>query len=194
MITDEEREIKAGLQTPGMYFVVTNPKSFECLPEYRDNNISDIEPMEATLHPTYWKVGEGEASTSTTRVDEDSKDTNTIILRSFEDPARRGSIQLDNKHSMPDRPYFIAIRKPMLPSRDHRQELGDPSMSRLDVARAGGRDSELLEHYRTAISHHLAERIEGEDVFEAQARKYPSVSSLAVLELRILIRNSSFTP
>jgi hypothetical protein len=54
--------------------------------------------------------------------------------------------------------------------------LVDPNRSNLDNARAGGRDSELLQHYRTCISHHIAERIGDEDVFETQARNYPPVS------------------
>jgi hypothetical protein len=61
-------------------------------------------------------------------------------------------------------------------------------MSRLDIARAGGRDFELLEHYRTAISRHIAHRIGNEDIFETQARSYPPVSELVVLKSNLLTR------
>lgn len=55
----------------------------------------------------------------------------------------------------------------------------------LDTARNGGRDAELLCHYRTVISPLLSrteQSIGEEDIFEAQARIYPAVSYCALHE------------
>jgi hypothetical protein len=48
----------------------------------------------------------------------------------------------------------------------------------LDIARNGGKDAELLQHYRTVISPKIIRTTMagGEDLIEIQARTYPPVS------------------
>ncbi|KAK6586493.1 hypothetical protein PZA11_001550 [Diplocarpon coronariae] len=54
----------------------------------------------------------------------------------------------------------------------------DKFVSLLDAGRGGGKDAELLEHYRHVISSRVVsvERSQaGEEIFETEARKYPAV-------------------
>ncbi|KAE9381423.1 hypothetical protein N431DRAFT_321494 [Stipitochalara longipes BDJ] len=184
LTTDEEREMKAELKEPGIYFVVANPRSFELLPEYRDSTISEVDPTQTILtlgrsHKEQFPVSNSSSSTI-----QDIGDPNTIILRAFEEPARRGSTQLPTIPSTPLSSYAFPS---IYPSQDHPRQLLDSITSNLDNARAGGRDSELLQHYRTVVSHHITERIGEEDVFETQARNYPplfhAMMALAALSL-----------
>lgn len=176
LTTDEQRERKAELQNPGTYHVIANPDSFISLPEYREesteptgsvtpgsrNNASDLDDIHGT--------GPG------------MNDPNTVILRKFEEPACRGSIQsLSTSSAHPASPAFL--QKPLdlvpnpqalyfsLPEVEHNRSM-------LGMEMNGGRDFELLQHYRATISPHLmqAENSESsEDLFEAQAKDYPPV-------------------
>ena len=65
-----------------------------------------------------------------------------------------------------------------LPRRDS-SYINSTQVSLLDAARQGGKDAELLHHYRTKISPKIIGiwNAQGdEDLFEAQARGYPPVS------------------
>jgi hypothetical protein len=117
------------------------------------------------------------------------EDANTIILSVFEEPTRRGSTQLPTIPSTPPSSYVFP---PIYPLSDHQRELLDPNAPGLDNARAASKDYELLQLYRTAISHHIAEMIGHEDVFEIQAQEYPPVSREPVFKSIVLTLNSFF--
>jgi len=169
LTTDEEREMKAELTEPGKYFVVANPKSFELLPEYRDSSISEVDPAQVLHQSSQIGPAEGSSRVLSGSGTQDLEDPDMIILRTFEEPVRRGSTQLPIIPRTPPSPYLY----PLL---DHSRELLEPNAPSLQSARTGGKDLEFRLHYRTAISHHMAERIGDEDVFEIQARNYPPVS------------------
>ncbi|EPS27574.1 hypothetical protein PDE_02517 [Penicillium oxalicum 114-2] len=83
LTSDEEREKKAESSIPGTYHVVMVPESFSSLPEYAE----EIEDSKSAGEPSY------SAATSpirTTRSESDlTEDPNVVILRTFEDAARR---------------------------------------------------------------------------------------------------------
>lgn len=185
LTTDEDRERKAELQNPGTYHVVANIDSFEALPEYREGN---------TLPSSSGETG-GFTSPAG-RLDEDdalsnlsadpvgiAEDPNVVFLKMFEDPTRKSSLQQPNK----------SITNPVSPASSHASvattsrhatqrstfHADTQGLSMLDIARSGGRDAELLQHYRNIISPSIlrAHRPEGdEDIFEIQARNYPPVT------------------
>jgi hypothetical protein len=90
LTTDEEREMKAEFRTPGIYFVVANPRSFECLPEYRHLSISGANPTQANLQFSYSQQDKGPAGVPSGSIITVSEDSNTVILKFFEDPAGEG--------------------------------------------------------------------------------------------------------
>lgn len=174
--------MKAELQEPGMYFVVANPKSFELLPEYRDSTIAEVDPTHVRLQFEQNRIDEVSASAPLGSSILDSGDPNTIILGAFEEPVRRGSMQLSNSSTILPNPLSSHVYPLLFPAKDNLRGLVVSNTSNIDEARAGGRDSEVLQHYRTAISHHITEMIGDEDIFETQAWTYPPVSNLNVPE------------
>jgi len=187
LTTDEQREMKAGLKEPGKYFVVANPSSFELLPEYRDSSMPEVDLAQALLQSSQARAAGGSSRIPSGSGIQDLEDPDTIILKAFEEPVRRGSTQLPTKPPTSPSPYVFT---PIYPLSDHARELLGPSASDLNNARVGGKDAELLQHYRTAISHHMGERVEDEDVFETQARNYPPVSRKLSSNGMVLTPNS----
>ncbi|KAN0122549.1 Fungal specific transcription factor domain containing protein [Hyaloscypha variabilis] len=183
--TDEEREMKAELTQPGKYFVIANPRSFELLPEYRDWSISQLDPTQELLQQGQIQ-GNEDSACATSRME----DANTIILSVFEEPTRRGSTQLPTIPSTPPSSYVFP---PIYPLSDHQRELLDPNAPELDNAQAASKDYELLQLYRAAISHHIAEMIGHEDVFEIQAQEYPPLfhAMMALAALSLAHKNGS---
>ena len=173
LTTDEQREMKAELKEPGKYFVVTNPRSFELLPEYRDMSMPEVDTAEALLHSSQAGTSERPSRVPSGSGIQDLEDPDTIILKAFEEPTRRGSTQLPMIRLTPHSPYVF---NPIQPLPDHPRELLPSNVPSLDDMRVEGKDFELLQHYRAVISHHLAARIGDEDVFETQAQNYPPVS------------------
>ncbi|KAF8866465.1 hypothetical protein BDZ45DRAFT_273651 [Acephala macrosclerotiorum] len=82
LTTDEERERKAELHQPGTYHVIAIPRSFESLLEYRDG--------QSMVH--FGQDGSDETPGTSRNHLGDNEDSNTVILQSFEDTSRRGSI------------------------------------------------------------------------------------------------------
>jgi hypothetical protein len=119
---------------------MTNPRSFWLLPEYRDSSISQVETTQEFLQSRYSCKDEGSASVSSGSITWHSEDPNTIILRAFEESARRGSKKLPTIPSTPLSSYAFL---PVYPLQGYPRGLPHSNMSRLDNARAGGRDSEL---------------------------------------------------
>lgn len=185
MTTDEERERKAELQNPGTYHVVANPKSFVALPEYREENVPATGFGDAGTSVSSALTDEDDApSTMSADAVGSAEDPNVVILRVFEEPVRRPSAQLSTRpmtnpvsptssHDSATTASRQGIQQAM-----HHADSADLSM--LDLARRGGPDAPLLQHYRTAISPYILrdQILEGEeDLFEVQARSYPPVTT-----------------
>jgi hypothetical protein len=64
----------------------------------------------------------------------------------------------------------------------------------LDIAQNGGKDAELLQHYRTVISPKIRRTTiaGGEDLIEIQARTYPPVSDRDLCLFRMVLNTNSF--
>lgn len=85
LTSDEDREKKAESVDPGTYHVIANPSSFATLPEYLEDDSDAMSLTGASRRQSYGDVA------SMLR-HEETEDPNTVILRTFEDPARRPSI------------------------------------------------------------------------------------------------------
>ncbi|KAK0126142.1 hypothetical protein ONS95_007761 [Cadophora gregata] len=175
LTTDDERERKAESQDPGTFVVVANLTSFADLPEYRDESLGNI--RRGSTYSEYEGDTDGQASISGS-IAEEADDPNVVILKTFEDPFRRPSTPL------PYRPSAALVSPALslsasyiqtLPRRDS-SYFDSSTVSLLDAARHGGKDAELLHHYRTIISPQIIGigKSQGdEDLFEVQAREYP---------------------
>ncbi|KAG0650954.1 hypothetical protein D0Z07_2692 [Hyphodiscus hymeniophilus] len=195
LITDEDRERKgrfwgayilvtgsipavvtveiAELQNPGTYHVIANPRSFTSLPEYRDEatvSISGLIHSDPDLHEKNASLADG------------TGDPNIIFLETFDEAPRSVFTRSFSPAHFP-----LSHAKQSLPS-NIRIPI-DPSTSLLDTARRGGRDHQLLQHYRAAISPRIihARLNDDEDLFETAARTYPplfhAMMALAALDI-----------
>lgn len=222
LTTDEERERKAELQDPGTYHVIANPRSFESLPGYRDDSPTSREASQRLSRSPSIQVERDTAGDATTFEAGEGEDPNVVILKTFEDPvgptrrgstqSSRGSAQLSRRSitnpssSASSQLSFTGTPRSasqLRPSPPHDQHL-----SMLDVASNGGRDAQLLVHYRTKISPLIFrdgpssnQRLvrtspsstgsgssgRNEDIFEAEARTFPALfhamMALAALSL-----------
>ncbi|KAI9849047.1 MAG: hypothetical protein M1838_000301 [Thelocarpon superellum] len=86
LTNDEERERKAENHEPGTFHVVVNPESFATLPEYNEDEAG---PGPSTTETRTEARAARESSLDSPLADTD--DPHVIILRHFEEPARRGS-------------------------------------------------------------------------------------------------------
>jgi hypothetical protein len=180
LTTDEEREKKAESQNPGTLYVIANPRSFESLPEYRNETTSDIDQAhEPSFNEVRWDDDYAtESAMSRQEHLESTEDPNTVILRRFEDPHRRAQRRPSRTPSEnPGTPIEASISI-VPPSAILTSSSGVESrdMSMLEIARQGGKDAALLQHYRTVISQglRLADNMgRNEDIFETHARVYP---------------------
>ncbi|KAH7364485.1 fungal-specific transcription factor domain-containing protein [Rhexocercosporidium sp. MPI-PUGE-AT-0058] len=175
LTTDDERERKAESRDPGTFVVVANLTSFADLPEYRDESLGNLQRGSSYLE--YEDDHDGQASLSTS-IAEEVDDPNVVILKTFEDPFRTVSTPI------PFRPTTVPVSPAFSHSAGHRQQLstqdnsyiGPSTVSLLDAARLGGKDADLLHHYRTTISPQIiriGKSQEDEDIFEVEARQYP---------------------
>lgn len=168
LTTDEEREKKAELHQPGTYHVIANPRSFESMPEYRDDSIPSIElgqPSPQSSHIPGNDINLPEGS------------SNVVILRTFEDTPRRASVQTTYRQFETSSSNFLS---PVLDKHSARRYSSD---SVVPSREHEGRDAMLLEHYRKTISPQIMRRrlLDGEeDIFILQAKTYPPVGFLSL--------------
>ncbi|KAH6699898.1 hypothetical protein BKA61DRAFT_705992 [Leptodontidium sp. MPI-SDFR-AT-0119] len=181
LTTDDERERKAESQDPRIFVVVANLTSFADLPEYRDESIESIRRRSRYSEHNSNNYEQNSLSSSLV---EEADDPNVVILKTFEDPFRTALTQV------PFRPVImpIAPAKSNLPSSN--------TVSLLDTARRGGKDADLLQYYRTAISPQIIRigKSQGdEDMFEVQARQYPPLfhAMIALSALSIVHKKGS---
>lgn len=176
LATDEERERKAELHQPGTYHVIANPSSFASLPEYRDG--------QSMVH--FEQDGNDETPGISRKNLGDNEDSNTVILQTFEDTSRRGSINSFRLVASPPSPVAIAGPPTHRPHYSHEvttsrhSSTSQQNASKSDLSRYGGRDAGLLEHYEMMVAPRILKRErsntnEEEDIFETEARTYPPV-------------------
>jgi hypothetical protein len=122
LLTDDEREKKAGHSSPGTYHVVVNPDSFSHLPEYTD----DLEIKRERLSPL--RRGSIAASLASSYGRESAiegvalpGDPNTVVLPRFEDVVRRNTAK-DVKS--PKSPTIARIK-----TEDFEQALADAELA-----------------------------------------------------------------
>ena len=190
LTTDEDRERKAELQNPGTYHVISNPRSFISLPEYRDDNALITSSI---ADSTYSKYDPDDESASYTRSIDNPEDPNIVILRSFEETPRRLPTLISNLPTNAPSPSSSQASIPHTTNSVAQANARAPVesiMSVLDTAHGGGRDDRLLQHYRAVISPRIfrgASSDGDEDLFETQARTYPPLShammALAALDI-----------
>jgi len=173
LTTDDERERKAESRDPGTFVVVANLTSFADLPEYRDESLGSLR------RGSTYSEGDTDGQTSLSgSIAEESDDPNVVILKTFEDPFRIAPTPLPYRPSAALVSPTISLSssyQQTLPRRDS-SYINSTQVSLLDAARQGGKDAELLHHYRTKISPKIIGiwNAQGdEDLFEAQARGYP---------------------
>ncbi len=162
------------MRDPGTYVVVVNPMSFANLPEYSESvsNIGDGRGHSGGDIRSHASMSIGEATDG----------PNVVILKTFEDPFRSTHIQVPTGV-----PYW-SITVPTSPVSSHSllkptKKSSGPEITRsrgiaASLLDTGGKDANLLDHYRSLISPQIM-RIEGlvrdEDFFELEARTYPPV-------------------
>lgn len=198
LTTDEDRERKAELSAPGTYHVITNVNSFASLPEYRDDLTATDEE---SLIISHTRLNSDNVEPSLDNILRNPDDPNVIILKDFEDFHTTLPYHTTATQFVPA--FFHA---PVVSNRGSRHSIGSNdtyssqirTVSMLDIARQGGKDADLLQHYRQTMSHKITE-IEStdgdEDMFEAQARNYPPVHSHAfIFQPYMLMLGSYSTP
>ncbi|KAI9890047.1 MAG: hypothetical protein M1814_004563 [Vezdaea aestivalis] len=182
LTSDEEREKKAEFQNPGTYLVVVNPDSFSSLPEYSDSE-SPPKPWVRRQSLTRSNFG-GSGDSDSEGYKDISQDPNIVILPKFEDCVRRsathGGFKASKGSASPLSPQLTTKIKAEIPEADY--DFSEPT-SPLEVARRGGADARLLDHYRRVISPQLAQFLPSDsikvedtnrgDAFETQADSYP---------------------
>ncbi|CZR50832.1 uncharacterized protein PAC_00706 [Phialocephala subalpina] len=196
LTTDEDREKKAEMHQPGTYHVITNPRSFASLPEYRDGGLSMIGGGQSLVH--FGQDGSNETSGMSQNYLGDDEDPNTVILQSFDDTSRRGSINSFRLVTNAPSPIAYSGSLSRRPHSSHevstsrRSSTSQQNTSKLDIAPSGDRDAGLLEHYRRTLSQKIfkRERPDGdgdEDVFEIEAKTYPPLfhAIMALSELTL---------
>lgn len=162
--------------------VIANPSSFASLPEYCEEDEVTDESV-AAIYSVPGRAlfyGNIDKTPLPSTAHTDPVDPNTIILKTFEDALGRLPVL-----SSPADPKSIAdsitTTAPLSQqSRPWSPSHTTPPMSRIEEARNGGRDANLLDHYRRFISHrviHVGIQDSREDSFEIQARVFPPVCS-----------------
>ncbi|KAL2064833.1 hypothetical protein VTL71DRAFT_3973 [Oculimacula yallundae] len=174
LTTDDERERKAESREPGTFVVVANLTSFSDLPEYRVESSGST--RRASGYSDYEADNDGHNSLSDS-IHEEGDDPNVVILKTFEDPFRKPPTPVSFRPiAMPVSPSipYASSYKQQLPG-EARPHFIPNTLSLLDTARQGGKDSDLLDHYRTIISPQIIRigKSQDEDMFEIHARYYP---------------------
>lgn len=130
LLTDEERERKAGASNPGTYNVVVSPESFQHLPEYSDAFSSTRESISPLRRGS---IASSVGRDSPIEALPLAGDPNVVILPRFEDLSRRSTRELRSPTSP------ISIGRPMF-----KREQGGRSP-------INASDKQLLQHFRDVV-------------------------------------------
>lgn len=154
LTNDDDREKKAESQDPGTFNVIVNPDSFLGLPEYSDPG------SPASLDISTSKFEPGRRSSQTTLEarpygGDQTGDPNIVVLRKFEESGRR----LPSLPSQPQPKSSQSSISPILSSASVSRRTDDLTVSDdprsmrslIEIARQGGKDAKLLDHYRSFV-------------------------------------------
>ncbi|KAI9717547.1 MAG: hypothetical protein M1812_004688 [Candelaria pacifica] len=213
LTNDDDREKKAESQDPGTFNVIVNPDSFLGLPEYSDSGSPAPLEISAARHDAGQRINHTNLEARPYR--DQVRDPNIVVLRKFEDSGKRLSTLPWQSQSQPKSSKSSV--SPLLSSAGvsrHTDDLEVSDESRSDrsmieIARRGGKDAKLLEHYRgfvwrqvIQIHRHRVSRPAGAgvnadvDAFEEEAGTFPplyhAMMALSALSLANLagVQNS----
>lgn len=161
LTSDEERERKAEASSPGTYHVVVVPDSFSTLPEYA------ADPAEKVKSDASSSVTDG----STSRANPDSvasQDPNVVILKTFEDVARRSSSTGRTSRISPTSeisdPFCSLSLSPILANLPSPVNVEDDNMSFLNpYLEQHSHDTALFAHFRHVVWKQLFPHDRGQD-------------------------------
>ncbi|KAL1965612.1 hypothetical protein VTN77DRAFT_5289 [Rasamsonia byssochlamydoides] len=176
LTSDEERERKAEVSSPGTYHVIVNPDSFSGLPEYADDSVDELNISGLSL-----RRGSATSSmVSGSRRDEregsiETGDPNVIILNRFEDSTHRPPSSQWKKSRLSPASDVTAASSLAIPVQFPVEEKGIRPLDH--VVTQGGQDERLLSHFHNVVWKQL---IQGQST-----RDFSSVSSLIVQSVDI---------
>lgn len=161
LTSDEERERKAETSSPGTYHVIVVPESFSSLPEYAGD------PADHVKSDSSSSVTDG----STSRANPDSvlsHDPNVVILKAFEDVARRSSSTGRTSRISPTSeisdPFCSLSLSPILANLPSPIKVEDDNMSFLNpYLEQHSHDTALFAHFRHVVWKQLFPHDRGQD-------------------------------
>lgn len=161
LTSDEDRERKAEASSPGTYHVVVIPDSFSSLPEYAD----DLEKPIVTST----EISSSVASSPTGHMPvHHPNDPNVVILKTFEDVARRspsaGRTSRISPTSEISDPFCALSLSPILDSLPSPVMLEDDKLSFFDASfDQESQDHALFSHFRHVVWKQLFPHDRGQD-------------------------------
>jgi hypothetical protein len=181
LVTDEEREKKAELSSPGTYNVVVNQDSFQHLPEYTD----DPEIKRERLSPLRrGSIAHSLASSHGRDIAIEGVpvpgDPNIVLLPRFEDVARRATF---SSMKDPRSPIFASGRDGIIKSEDTDEVFFTEEPAPMTDGEGIGPDGRYLQQFRKTVWKQLVPAEQGLDesmhscvnVLEAEAMNFPPV-------------------
>ena len=157
LTNDEDREKKAEFRVPGSYNVIVTPSSFAGLDEYKANQDEVVSPA-GSRHSKTSSIGFASPDTDANIVT--LKDPDTVLLRVFEDNARKTS----SPSSPSSRLGYSAASSLTSPSSGNFYQRMDiftlpsqtsPPPALYELTPHDPRDWPLICHYRNLLSRHL---------------------------------------
>lgn len=193
LTNDEDRERKAEFYKPGTFLLIINPASFADYAEYKDAQNSTKDPptrASASVRTDLSGVDNTiyDEVTSADYQEEVPDDPNSVILKVFEDEARRvlspGSPDKRQDSSTPS----VSIISNNSTQRSDFFRFSYDNTPLMRVANKDGRDHPLIYYYKSFVYRHLAQvhrdtlgtstetgSLSAPDVFERQAAIFEPV-------------------
>ncbi|KAI9789653.1 MAG: hypothetical protein M1835_001509 [Candelina submexicana] len=188
LTNDDDREKKAESQDPGTYNVIVNQDSFLGLPEYNDSG--SPAPLDSGTPKIETGPRDSHANPEARMHSDQTEDPNIVVLRKFEDSGRR----LSSIPSQSQPKSSKSSISPVISSAGVSRCIDDLAVSDdlasdrslIEIARQGGKDAKLLEHYRDFVWRQVIQihrhRVSspfgagvnaGVDAFEEEAGTFP---------------------
>jgi len=169
LLTDEDRERKAGASVPGTFNVIVNPESFQHLPEYTTEDVESkrtgVSPLRRASIAT--SLASSIGRDSITEAIPIPGDSNIVILPRFEDLSRRSTRELKSPTSPVSSTRPVAIKR----------EESDPSPSKPSP------EITSLRYFRDIVWRQLIPPEHGHDssisLLDEAAANFPPVSRLS---------------
>ncbi len=198
LMTDEEREKKAELSSPGTYNVVVNQDSFQHLPEYTD----DPEIKRERLSPLRrGSIAASLASSTGRDIPVEGLplpgDPNIVLLPRFEDVARRATF---SSVKDPRSPIFSTSRDGIIKSEDTDEVFLTEEPAQMTDDKGPGPDARYLQQFRRVVWRQLVPAEQGLDemmqssvnVLEVEAMNFPPVFASLFRTMAFFLTASSY--